>query len=357
MDKTLHFIYAVPESINPFYYRQDKITTKYNIMWPSYRKGKNISWPKPNAAPFSITFHLIKELSKIYKIKLYDWKEKGVCNIKKNDILLFQPLPDFDLWNKKSIWQINKSSISWRTLETYPECDNIAILPYNHPANESLWLKELFEKYTKKNIFICGEYWFDTWDNSPYNKLLNERPLQINMGIDPKNYPYIKDRINLSGKRKFLYIGNTQTWKNTIQLELIAKVYPDFQGGYISSGIINGWKKIADYADLTPEYMQSIINEYDFFLSLSSGDAQATTILENICFGMCIACTPESGYNYSSIIPMHISDIDYNYQQIKKMQEMDEEEYFRRAKDNLYNIENFHNWKDICSKIIAYINK
>jgi len=354
--KTLHLIYSVPESNHPIYYRQDKISTKYGIIQPSYRNTKHISWQKPNSAPFSITFHLIEKLSKTYKIKLYDWKEKITCNIKEGDLLLFQPIPDFKLWNKKSIWEIDKESISWKTLEKYPKCRNIAILPYNHPANESVWLKELFEKYTQKNIFICGEYWFKTWDKSPYYKILSEKPLQINMGIEQEDYPLIKKKINPKQKRKFLYIGNTQSWKNTNQLEQIAKNYPNFQGGYISSGFINGWEKIANFANLTLEFMQRIVNEYDFFLNVSSGDAQATTILENICFGLVVACTPESGYNYPSMIPMHVSDIEYNCQQINKMQEMEEDEYLKRMEDNLNHIKISHNWESICSKIIEYIN-
>ena len=57
-----------------------------------------------------------------------------------------------------------------------------------------------------------------------------------------------------------------------------------------------------------------------------------------MCFGMGVACTPESGYNYPSIIELHTHDTAHNCQQVQKMQEMTEEEYFARVEKNLQEV-------------------
>jgi hypothetical protein len=356
MKPTLHLIYSVPESTHPLYYRWDKYAVKYRLFPPSYRGTQNISWPKPIAAPYSITYHLIKYFQKYYKIKLYDWREKGLEKMGKEDVMLFQPTPDFSKWESTSIWSLDKKAISLQMLEKYPNNQSVVILPYNHPLSNSLWLKPIFEKYTQSVVFICGEYWINTWEMSPYKEILKERPLQVNMGININDYKVVKKKLNLKGKRRFLYIGNTQAWKNTKQLEEIAKSFPDFEGGYISSGEIKGWKKISNFAHLTFKFMEELSLEYDFFLSTSIADAQATTILEQMCFGMAVACTPESGYSSPSIIKLHTNDTDYNYQQVQKMQDMTEKEYFERVRLNLQEVENSHNWDRICEKIYQYIS-
>lgn len=355
MKQTLHFVYSVPESTHPLYYRWNKYALKYKLFPPSYRNTKHISWPQPIAAPFSITYHLMMYLKRYYEVKLYDWKEKGLGKIQKEDIILFQPTPDFSKWDKTSIWNLDRQAISWKMIENKNYNKAVAILPYNHPLNDSLWLKPIFEEYTQNAIFICGEHWINTWEMSPYKDILKEKPLQINMGINPNEYVFVKKRLNLKGKRKFLYVGNTNPWKNTKELENIANAFPNFEGGYISSGEIKGWKKIANFAHLTPKLMKELSKEYDFFLSTSTADAQATTVLEQMCFGMVVACTPESGYSYPSIIDLHTHDTAYNCQQVQKMQEMTEEEYFARVEKNLQEVKNHHNWENICKKVYQYI--
>ncbi|MDJ1482398.1 hypothetical protein QNI16_17970 [Cytophagaceae bacterium YF14B1] len=354
--QTVHFIYTVPTSTNPFLYRLDKYANKINLFPPSYRNGndKLISWSQPIYAPHSITYHVLNKLKQAYKVKLYDWRETGTCHLKKDDILLFQPIPDFQKWNTLGKWEVDKNSLGWKTLQKYPNCKSIVIVPYNHTANESLWLKEIFEKYTQQLIVICGDYWTQNWDQSPYGNLVSQ-PLQVNMGINVDEYSLVKESFNPKGKRKFLYIGNTNTWKNTIQLEKIASAYPNFEGGYISSGEIKGWKKITNFAHLTEDLMKELAIEYDFFLNTSSADAQATTILEQMCFGLGIACTPESGYSYPSIIPLDKNDTNFNIQQIELIQKLSGDELRTMITQNRQIAAQNHNWNAITTQILDFI--
>lgn len=354
--QTIHFVYTIPTSNNRIYYRIDKYARKYGIFEPTYRSGNQrfINWGHPTYAPHSITFHILNALRKQYKVKLYDWREVGTCNMQNDDVLLFHPTPDFAEWQRFNTWHIDENSIGWKTLLKYPDCKSIVIAPYTHEAHKDVLFRRIFESYTDKMIVICGDFWTNTWHESPYFKLI-PLPLQVNMGIDMRDYPIVKKKFNPANERKFLYIGNTGIWKNTVQLEKIAKQYPNFQGGYISSGIIDGWKKIADFAHLTKEFMTELALEYDFFLNTSTADAQATTVLEQMCFGLGVACTPQSGYSYPSVIKLSTYDTEYNLTQIAKMQSMQEAEICDLVAENRKMIVKYHQWDGILNKIITYL--
>jgi len=175
------------------------------------------------------------------------------------------------------------------------------------------------------------------------------------MGVDSNDYPFCKVKLNPKGKRRFLYIGNTQPWKNTMQLTEIAKKIPKFEGGYISNGSIPEWKKIADHCSLDHENLTKLADEYDFFLSVSTFDAQATTVLEQMSIGMVVGSTPQSGYDYHTIIKLDPHNTDFNCVQIDRMQQMNEEEYFSISKANLDLLKKNHFWESIAEKVLKMV--
>jgi hypothetical protein len=352
--RTIHLIYKIPESRNPFFYRWNKYSLLSKKLSPSYRNGSYISWSNPIFAPFSITYYLYKYLSNKYRVKLYDLNERGICNLKKDDILLFHPKEDNSYWEKNKVWKIDEESIFWKTLVKYPNHPSFCIAPYNHGAHSDGFLNPIFENFTQNFIAICGEFWIKTWEESAYKNLIKS-PLHVNMALDSASYPKRKNTLNPKGKRRFLYIGNTLPWKNTIQLEEIANYSPDFEGGYFSNGNIPNWHKEADFISLNNENIDRICSEYDFFLNTSTFDAQATTILEQMSIGMGVACTPQSGISYDSIIQLSTNDNNFNLNKIQLMQQMNEKEYFEMSEKNIQLIEKIHSWEVFCSKIESFI--
>lgn len=174
--------------------------------------------------------------------------------------------------------------------------------------------------------------------------------------IDPNEYPMVKTKFNPKGERKFFYVGHTAWYKNTIEMERLADCMPHFCGSHIGGGIIKGWKKIADFATLTPEFMLRIADEYDIFINTSSGDPQATTILEAICFGFPVACTPETGYNYPSIMKLDVNDTVKNIETLIRMQHMEETELQKLVKSNYTYVLDKHSWKSFLEKITKFMN-
>lgn len=353
--KTLHFIYAVPDSTNPFLYRFDKYARKTGLYSPSYRYGKNalISWPKPVLAPFSITYNLLNALRKKFKVRLYSHKESISVKMGSEDILLFYPPAD----SKDNPWiKPDSEKIGFKMFNLNKNNKSYIITPYNNDPEQVAYYKSLIQNRDVKFIAICGKFWLDHWEKSPLKNFLGEEDLlQVNMAIDSKDYPTIKTRFNKKGQRKFLYIGNTKEWKNTKQLESLSKKLENFQGGYISDGEISGWKKISGWRDLNFNFMKQVAEEYDIFLNCSIYDAQATTVLEQMSYGFPIACTPESGHSLNSVIKLDRYDTDYNCLQLNKMQYMEEEELRSICLMNKALVEENHNWNQFTEKILTFI--
>jgi len=349
---TVHFVYKSPRHSTFFGKVFDKIGLNVSFLLPIWRYGNHIEWKIPKRHPASASFNILKALKKRGPVKFYDLWERRTARIKKGDLFIGLPLQVYDgrSWDDPSI-----NCVTRRTLEKY-NLEGTIILPYCHDTRYNTSTNGLIDHHGKNLIILSGKYWTDTWDQSPIKSYVNNL-LRVNMGIDPLEYPLIKKKFNPKGRRKYLYIGQTAWYKNTAQLEKIAEMIPGFEGGYISSGEIKGWKKIASWADLTPEYMTRIAEEYDIFVNVSTSDPSPATILEHMCFGFAIACTPESSYEYESLTRLHITDTAFNVKQLQEIQNMSESELFTRTMHNRELAISNHNWDDITTKIVNFVER
>ena len=355
----IHFVYRVPRHNTIIGKISEKIA--FSLGTPKgfplpWRYGTHIPWRTPVRAPNSISFHLLNAFKKHDAVRFYDLYEKTVCNLKPGDIFIGVPIQTFDgkEWDDPDLYRVTA-----RTLDAYKNNDTvqkIIILPYNSDPKYNISTNGIIERYGKNLIIISGKIWTDTWSTSPIQPYV-QNLLRVNMCIDAEQYPLVKHTFNPKGKRKYLYIGHTGFYKNTAQLEAIAAAIPGFEGGHIGGGTIKGWKKISDFADLNEQFMRQIASEYDIFINTSSADASPTTILESMCFGFAVACTPESSYTYDSITRLHVTDTLYNIEALRELQYTDESILLERAQKNRIYATTLHNWNTMSEKIIDYIYK
>ncbi len=349
---TVHFVYKSPRHSTFLGKVFDKIGLNIPFIPPIWRYGKNIEWKIPKRHPASASFNILQALKKRGPVKFYDLWEKTSAIMKPGDLFIGLPVQVYDgrSWDHPSI-----NCVTRRTLEKN-NLKGTIILPYCHDLRYNQSTTGLIERHGKNLIILSGKYWTDTWDQSPVKSYVKNL-LRVNMGIDSNEYPVVKNKFNPKGKRKYLYIGQAAWYKNTAQLEKIAEKIPNFEGGYISTGEIKGWKKIASWANLTPDYMKKLAQEYDIFVNVSSADPSPATILENMCFGFAVACTPESSYDYTSLTRLHVSDTDFNVKQLLELQNLDDVELLKRAKTNRELAIKNHNWEEITAKIVNFIER
>ncbi|HYC34327.1 MAG TPA: glycosyltransferase [Candidatus Paceibacterota bacterium] len=284
--------------------------------------------------------------------------EKVLPRMREQDIFIGQPLPQ-DGFNASRPQSDERSSITSRVVREYKNNPVFLIMPYTHDPLYVSWSKELVADLGKNPngglILVGGKIWERNWDKSPFAQIKIPPKIHVEMGINPADYPRVKHSFNPKGKRRFFYIGHDAWYKNTSQLEEIAKSLPDFEFAHIGGGSLKGWKKIDEFASLTPQYMSEIARNYDIFVNTSSADAQATTILENMCFGFPIATTYEAGYDFPSLIQLSTTDTVYNTKALLRLQDMDESELLEIANVNRKAAESFHGWSKFTDTILNFM--
>lgn len=323
-------------------------------MPPLYRSGNDlfIPWRQPIRAPHSITYHLLHEFKKFGKVKYYSLYEHRVIDLKPDDILIGLPSQDHgDMpWKKP-----DDASVMAQTMKKYPDHKQAyIIMPYSNDPLFVGWANEFVMNHGKNLLLLSGKIWFNNWEDSPWKNFPIQQKVRVDMGIEPIDYPAVKKTFNSKGRRGFLYVGHTSWYKNTPQLAKIAAAMPEFRFGHVGLGTIPGWDQISDFADLNAEFMEKICKTYDCFVNVS-WDAQVTTVLEQMCFGLTVACTPESGYECPYLLPLDIHDTDHNTKILREFQQTDEQKLLEIGRLNRQYAIDHHSWKQFTDTVVQFI--
>ncbi len=353
----IHFSYTVPLGKTVMRRAFDKAIRLSGVI-PPYRFGYEwtVPWQKPIRAPHCISYHLLQRFMSEGQVRFYNMLEHTVAKLGVDDIFIGQPVPDGGFGLVRSQTD-DRQSITSRTIRAYPNHRVFLIMPYTHDPFYVSWAKDLLADFNGGLILIGGKIWERDWlERSPFADLPIKRKVHVEMGIDADDYPVVKTRFNSPTRRKFLYIGHTGWYKNTKELENIAAKMPNYEFAHIGGGEIVGWKKLANFASLTPEYMAKISAEYDIFVNTSTADAQATTILESMCFGFVVAATYESGYDHPSIVRLSPTDTAFNLATLVKLQQAPESELLALAKANRQIAIEHHSWERFVDTVWHFIN-
>ena len=223
-------------------------------------------------------------------------------------------------------------------------------------------MSHLYDLVPKCDLFIsiCGSYWFNRISTSPF-KSWKSKMFQVDLGLERNQYPFIKKKINKKNKRKFIYIGNDYAYnnfaKNLIYLrELIYKVGSK---NFASAGN----KQILDethygWLDFTKKSSIRKIEKYDFLLQTSKNDANPTTVLEAISWGLIPIITKGCGYTeFNKNIYLPSDNIKKAINSIQKLQKLDEKTLRRIQNHNIKILKNKFNWKIFRKRIRQIILK
>ncbi len=356
----VHLAYTIPFGRTRARRALDKALRLMHIT-PLHRFAHDalIPWQHPIRAPHSITHNLLDAIrARGYDVRLYSLYEHTVARLMPGDIFIGQPVPRGGFGVTRADTD-DTESVTSRTIRKYPGARNFLMMPYSHDAQYSLFWKDLLRDNNVAGggaVFIGGEIWERDWEKkSPFADLGQLKKIHVTrMGIDASEYPLVKKSFNPKGKRKYLYIGHTAWYKNTAELERIAAAMPQYEFAHIGGGEVAGWKKLANFATLTPEYMKKLASEYDIFVNVSTADPQATTIVEQMCFGLAIACTPETGYDYPALATLRTNDTEHNIRVLQHLQEVNEAELLMQAKAHRAIAEEKHGWAQFTNKVLDF---
>jgi glycosyltransferase involved in cell wall biosynthesis len=205
---------------------------------------------------------------------------------------------------------------------------------------------------------IMGKYWYDTLEMSEFADW-KSKITRVDMAIDASHYPYLKRGFNRPGARGYLYIGRNSAEKGTHLLSQVFERLDDYPRGWIGSGPeIPGVPRISDWRQLTPAFMAGVAEKFDFLVNFSISDANPTTILEAMAWGLPVACTPESGYyNEPTILPLSKDNVDESVRTLRWLQSAPEEALLELSLRNRKLVEQHYTWGRFTDTVWSTISR
>jgi len=234
--------------------------------------------------PDSIGREVGRRLEARYDVTYYNWVDRGVITPGPGDVLVGHPHPDPGTIFRRSLGQSG-----WRR--------RLLLAPYHHGDLRQNAFEDPIVRECDLVLAITGPYWFRTTATSDFSHWL-PKMIHVDMAIDRSHYPPIKTAFAAPGSRRVLYIGRTGRGKGTEYLSEIAALLPDVEFARMGPGTdqIPGFKPLG-FVDYDAPAGRDLIASYDFFLTVGNADANPTTILEAMSWGLIPICTPTSGYD------------------------------------------------------------
>ncbi len=226
-------------------------------------------------APWSIGHNLALGLRRAgHRVRQYDYQDTLIIQPGPGDILIGHPHPDAGYVFRNSLvgpWQKVIGISPWNGSEEYT-----AALDYVVPRCD-------------RYFAICGPYWAerlpDRWENVT----------ALDMAVDASLFPILEREWNPPGHRRFLYIGCTVKQKGTAFLEQIIRE-TGITVGHCGYGHVEG-AEAHGFVDFTSDEGRALLSRYDFLIMPGENDANPTTVLEAMCWGMVPALTNTCGWS------------------------------------------------------------
>ncbi len=342
----IHFAYALPPLktglVAKLLSRYSKLGNGSTAFPHWYRYGWFPETPTPLSAPGSITMRLSSYLRRRHPIRFYGLEETGAIDWEANDIILGHPHPD-------------PGTMIQRAFSSSVRCKHKALIfPIHHALPEINTFAFPLLEQADQVFGIMGPYWKDTLDQSCFAPW-KHKITSLDMAVDGIEYPYLKKQFNPPGQRGYFYIGSSsdRPEKGCEILEKTMAKLSGFPNGWIGGGRdLSSMNRIATYASLTPSFVASLANQFDFFINTSISDANPTTILEAMAWGFPVACTPGSGYhNVPAITTLSSTDIEHNANILLDLQFAPEERLQAISQEGRRLIETHYSWDRFCSTV------
>jgi glycosyltransferase involved in cell wall biosynthesis len=295
------------------------------------------------ATPDAIGRKVAERLSQKYHVVQHDWHETKTIKPGTDDILLGHAHP----W-PGTIFRRSCRQPGWRRI--------IAMSPFN----TSLWQCAFLDFVLKKcDLFlaITGRYWFESGRRSAFAHWY-PKMVHLDLAVDRQDFPVVKSNFNEPGHRRLVYIGHTLWFKNTSYLSEIAKAIPNTQISWIgdnSRRTIPGLTPLG-YQDFSTEKARRLVAEHDFMITVGKADANPTTILEAMAWGLIPVCSPQSGYSgYSGIVDIPLGNVGRAVKILRDLQDCPGEELKKIQAANWEALDRHFNWERFSAQVIAAI--
>lgn len=295
------------------------------------------------SCPDAIGYQLGLRLAQHYTVRYYDWDEIRRIRPGRGDVLIGHPHP--------APWT------AFRWSATQPGWRRVLMLsPYNHGDPWQVPFIDSILPFCDQYLAITGRYWFNSISESPYAHW-QPKMIHMDLAVDRQQFPVIKQDFNPPGNRRYVYIGHSGWTKNTTYLSAIAQAASDCSITWIGRGdqsIANveplGFQNFATYEG------KRTVAGHDFLLTVGRADANPTTILESMAWGLIPICTPQSGYvDYPGIFNVPLDDPEGAAAVLRRLQYLPAAELAELQAQNWRLLDEHFTWDRFASQVIGAI--
>jgi Glycosyltransferase len=278
-----------------------------------------------------------------YEVVYHDWREHGVIKPTRGDVLLGHPHPA-----QGTIFRRSAREPGWARV--------LMMSPYAHGSLRHVAFADPIIRDCDLFLAITGPYWFDSVAASPCSHWL-PKMVHLDLAVDLSEFPALTRVFSPTGTRTFVYIGSTAPPKNTSYLTNIARRIPSVPIAWIGAGSreIPGLERLgpADFA--TPEG-RAMVARFDFLVTVGKSDANPTTILEAMAWGILPVCTPQSGYSgIPSIINVPVENADEAAAVLAGLNDLPDERLREMQAANWRLLDEHYNWARFTDQIVSAI--
>jgi glycosyltransferase involved in cell wall biosynthesis len=303
-----------------------------------YPHGQRISTPD------AIGRKLGERLRHHYQVVHHEWDAAYAISPHPGDVLLghVHPAP----------WSCFRRSLKrpgWRRV--------IAMQPYNHGDLRQMAFLDSVLDDCDLFLAITGHYWYDSAGASLCS---HWRPklIHLDLAVDRQEFPVLKTAFNTPGSRRFVYIGHAGWTKNTSYLSRMAELVPETTISWIGPGrpsAIPGLQALGAQ-DFSTRHGRETLAAYDFMVTVGRADANPTTILEAMAWGLIPVCTPQSGYtNEVGIVNIPLDNAVEAVRVLRWLQAAPEAELRQLQVHNWRRLDEHFNWDRFTGQVIAAI--
>lgn len=293
-------------------------------------------------APDSIGRNLGERLQARYRVVYHDWTDRGVIQPGSGDVLLGHPHP-----SRGTIFRRSSGRSGWRRI--------LMLSPFNGDPSQVAFNDSIIRR-CDLYLAITGPYWFKRLEGSAFSHWA-PKMIRLDLAVDREDFPPIKRAFNEPGKRRFVYIGHTGRLKNTPYLSDIARRLPGTEFTWIGPGDvpIRDLKRLVVPDFAAPE-ARRLVAQFDFLINVSTFDANPTTILEAMAWGLIPVCTPQSGYDdIPTILNVPLNDPETAAPLLMDLQALPSENLARIQRSNWGLLDTHYTWDRFADQVIEAI--
>ncbi len=304
----------------------------------------HLVYPSGPAAscPDAIGRNLSERLRSRYDVVHYEWDTIGLARPGRDDVLIghAHPVPG-------TVFRRSARLSGWKRI--------IALAPF---VTDPAYVAFHEDVMTRCDLFlaITGRHWYRAAATSPVSHWC-PKLVHVDLAVDRRDFPRVKAQFAPPLRRRFVYIGHTASPKNVEYLSAIARRMRDTEFAWIGRGsrAIDDLSPLG-YKDFRTEGARRLIAGFDFLLTVGRADANPTTVLEAMAWGLVPVCTRESGYvDEAGIVNVPLDDVDGAVRILNELQHAPEHELERLRALNDAALERHYNWDRFAAQVIDAI--